>query len=86
MKNIKYLLILLPLLILSSCADVSPHTSDCITSDPYGFFSGIWHGFILPFSLIFSIFSDDIAVYAYNNTGWWYDFGFIIGIGILYKK
>ena len=24
---------------------------------------------------------DDVAVYAYNNNGAWYDFGFLLGVG-----
>ena len=60
---------------------MSPHAQDCITSDPYGFWSGLWHGLIAPFSFIGSLFSDNIAIYAYNNTGGWYDFGFLLGVG-----
>lgn len=77
------LLVLLPISILATgCADVTP-IEDCVNTNPYGFFSGLWHGFIAPFSFIGSIFSDDIAMYAVNNTGGWYDFGFALGAGIL---
>jgi len=69
--------LLLILTIASSCAD----QADVVVSDPYGFFSGLWHGIITLFSFIGSLFSDDIAVYACNNTGGWYDFGFLIGVG-----
>ena len=58
-----------------------PHVADCITSNPYGFWSGLWHGMVVHFSWIGSLFSDDIAIYAYNNNGGWYDFGFVLGIG-----
>ena len=75
---------LLAFVFLSSCADVSPNVQDCITSSPYGFFGGLWHGFIAPLSFIGSLFSDDIAFYAYNNNGGWYNFGFCIGAGILF--
>jgi len=71
------------LLLLTSCADVSPHVAECVTSNAYGFWGGLWHGIIAPFSWIGSLFSDDIAIYAYNNNGGWYDFGFILGIGAL---
>jgi len=69
--------LLLILTIASSCAD----QADVVVSDPYGFFSGLWHGIITLFSFIGSLFSDDIAVYACNNTGGWYDLGFLIGVG-----
>ena len=86
MKNLRtklnYILgMLLITLLLTGCADVSPHTVDCITSTPYGFFGGLWHGVIIVFSWVGSLFSDDIAIYAYNNNGGWYDFGFLLGIG-----
>jgi hypothetical protein len=76
----KYLLLLLVMLLLSGCADVS---QVCATYDPYGFWAGLWHGWISPISFIGSLFSDDIAMYAINNTGGWYDFGFVLGAGIL---
>jgi hypothetical protein len=45
-----------------------------------GFFSGIWHGWIAPFSLIYSLFNHDISIYEVNNIGWWYDFGYYIAV------
>lgn len=81
MKTVKVLLVLFAVCFLTGCADVSPHAEMCITSDPYGFWSGLWHGIIAPFSFIGSLFSDDIAVYAYDNNGGWYNFGFLLGVG-----
>ena len=81
MKNLKIVFSLLIVILFIGCADVSPHVNDCITSSPYGFWSGLWHGMITPFSWIGSLFSNDIAIYAYNNNGGWYDFGFVLGIG-----
>lgn len=69
------------LLILTSCAR-SINVDQCITREPYGFFGGLWHGIISPFSLISMIWSDN-AVYAVNNNGGWYAFGFCLGAGIL---
>ena len=84
MKKInKILLGLAVLVLLSGCA----HTTDidsCIGYDTYGFWSGLWHGMITPFSFIGSWFSDDIAVYAVDNNGGWYDFGFLLGVGGLF--
>lgn len=45
-----------------------------------GFFSGIWHGWIAPISLIVGLFDGQTRVYEAYNTGWWYDFGFYIAI------
>lgn len=73
-------------LFLSSCADVQPHIKECLTGHQYGFWGGLWHGMIAPFSFIGSLFSDDIAVWAVNNNGGWYTFGFVLGIGALTKS
>jgi hypothetical protein len=70
------------MLVLSGCADVE-NIDACASPDPYGFWWGLWHGWIAPISFIGSLFSDNIAMYAVNNTGGWYDFGFVLGAGIL---
>ena len=75
------LLIVLIAVLLTSCADVSPHVETCVTEESYGFWSGLWHGMTAPIAWIGSLFMDDIAIYAYNNNGGWYDFGFVLGIG-----
>ena len=48
-----------------------------------GFWWGLWHGFIFPFSFNGSLIRPDVAVYAVPNTGGWYDFGFFLGITVL---
>jgi hypothetical protein len=70
-------------LLFSSCAEVT-NIEDCVTAEPYGFFFGLWHGVIAPVSFVLSVFFEDIAMYAVNNTGGWYDFGFVLGAGILF--
>ena len=69
-----FVIIFITALILSACA----HQPRPIAFEPPGFFSGLWHGFIIIFSLIGSIFSD-IRIYAFPNSGGWYDFGFVLG-------
>ena len=49
--------------------------------DPPGIFSGVWHGLLAPYSLIARWFIDEGAMYAVPNTGWFYDLGFLIGMG-----
>lgn len=39
---------------------------------------GFLHGFIIVFSLIGSIFTD-VRIYAFPNSGFWYDLGFFLG-------
>lgn len=74
--------ILLATFLFASCADVII-VKECLPDNPYGFWGGLWHGMIAPISFIGSLFSDDIAMYAINNNGGWYDFGFALGAGIL---
>ena len=52
-----------------------------VISEPAGFWLGIWHGIIAPITMIAQFFIDDVAMYAVNNTGGWYDIGFVMGIG-----
>lgn len=74
------------ILSVTGCADVS-HVQECLdtTEHTYGLWGGVWHGMISQFSFIGRLFSDDIAIYAVNNNGAWYDFGFVGGLGIMVK-
>lgn len=47
--------------------------------DPPGFFLGLWHGALAPWTLVLRLFLD-IKMYAFPNAGWFYDFGFLIGL------
>lgn len=73
----------LVIVLLMSCAEVIS-IKDCVTDEPYGFLGGLWHGIIAPVSFFASLFFDDIALYAVNNNGGWYDFGFVLGAGIIF--
>jgi hypothetical protein len=68
------------LLILSGCANKEVVT-ECLKGTTYGFWGGLWHGIIAPIDLIAMIWRDDVSVYASNNNGVWYAFGFVIGSG-----
>lgn len=69
-------------LLLSACASqIDAGVSQ--GNDVPGFWWGLWHGFIFPWSWIGSLFNPDIAVYAVPNKGGWYDFGFFLGITVL---
>ncbi len=79
----KALIFIAVLFFFSACADVTD-VQACVTFEPYGFLGGLWHGIIAPLSFFGSLFSDNIAMYAVNNNGGWYDFGFVLGAGILF--
>ncbi len=72
--------VLLAVFLFSSCAATEP-VQECLTGKEYGFLYGLLHGFITPVSFIVSLFDDNVAIYAINNTGGWYDFGFLLGSG-----
>ncbi len=66
--------ILMAALLLAACAtQPAPRVSDAP-----GFLLGLWHGLIVPFSLVASLFMD-VRVYAFPNNGGWYDLGFVLG-------
>ncbi len=70
------------LLLLSACASQIDAGVAKEAGSP-GFWWGLWHGFVFPWSFIGSLFNPDIAVYAVPNRGGWYDFGFFLGITVL---
>ena len=80
MKTV-FLFILLGLIVsLSGCADTVDFTLNT-SKESVGFWYGLWHGLIIIFAWIGSLFSDSIAIYATYNNGGWYDFGYILGVG-----
>jgi hypothetical protein len=48
-----------------------------------GFWTGLWQGMVAPFTFLISLFTDNVNVYEVHNNGNWYDFGFVLGAGIL---
>jgi hypothetical protein len=48
-----------------------------------GFWFGLLHGAISPFALIASAFTD-VRIYAFPNSGEWYDIGFVLGCAAIF--
>jgi len=71
------LALLLTLMILSGCV---PGDGQASITNPSGFLSGVWHGWIAPVTLIIGFFNSNIRIYEIYNTGHWYDIGFYIAI------
>jgi hypothetical protein len=46
---------------------------------PPGFFMGLWHGMLAPWTLVLRLFFE-IKMYAVPNNGWFYDLGYWLGI------
>ena len=78
--------VLMLILVLAACAaGPNPEVgSAAVGGGPAGFFPGLWHGFISPITFIISLFTNDVSIYEVHNDGNWYDFGFVLGAGILF--
>ena len=74
------LVIISGIILLTGCAN-NEAVDQCLTGHQYGFFGGLWHGFIAPFDFIGMLFSKDITMYAQNNNGGLYALGFLMGSG-----
>lgn len=73
---------LVPFLVLALVVAGCAHQPTPMAHDAPGFLLGLLHGFICPFALIASIFTD-VRIYAFPNSGVWYDFGFVTGAALL---
>ena len=76
---------------LATLAGCAAHYAPDSAADPYGLFSGIWHGLICPFSLAVNFVSwlaalvgwsvfDAVQIIGRPNTGLWYYVGFVVGL------
>ena len=75
--SLKLLLFLPFALLLTSC---TAGDAQFTAETPAGFWYGLWHGVISFISLIIHLFNDTVMVYEANNSGGWYDFGFLLGV------
>ena len=75
-SKLRLLVLLALVLLIAGCGFA---TTGYSANDLPGFFLGVWHGLLAPWTLILRLFLD-IKMYAFPNSGWLYDFGFLIGI------
>jgi hypothetical protein len=77
---------ILAMFLLASCvANVNPGIDMPDANGKIaGFWSGLWHGVISPVTFIISLFSVNVNIYDVYNSGNWYDFGFILGVAIIF--
>lgn len=85
-KPYLFILALLGVVLLSACTATPVDINECVTlsNEPSGFWLGLWHGCIAPVTFILSLFVDKIEMYDVFNNGGWYNFGFVLGAGILF--
>lgn len=72
------------LLLLSSCAASGNDAAGGPGSQP-GFLYGLWHGVIAPVTFLISLFTDGVGIYEVRNNGAWYDFGYVLGLSIIFS-
>ncbi len=77
-------ILLLAILVLSNCApgpndlEKTPDSKGKVA----GFWKGLWHGLISPITFVISIFSKSVRFYEVHNSGFRYNFGFVLGAGL----
>jgi hypothetical protein len=64
------------LVVLAGCAAGDARFT---AESPAGFWIGLWHGAISLVTLVVGIFTDAVRMYEPDNTGGWYDLGFLVG-------
>jgi hypothetical protein len=79
-KPVQIFLLFAGLILISGCAQ-REDIELCLKGHTYGFFGGVWHGFIAPFDFIGMLFNEKITMYAQNNNGGLYALGFLLGSG-----
>ena len=81
-KRTTFLCLLLALLMSIFACTAGPGSR--FVGTPAGFWAGLWHGLICVITFIISLFSDSVKMYEMNNTGTWYDLGFLLGACIAF--
>jgi hypothetical protein len=82
-----FIIIMTVFLMITACAAGPNEALNVASPDNLviaGFWRGLWHGIIAPFTFFISLFTDKINLYEVHNNGGWYDFGFVIGAGIIF--
>ena len=68
------LVLIAALLLVAACASQPEAAAHQLP----GFLAGFFHGFVAIASLVGSLFLH-MRIYAFPNSGFWYDFGFVAG-------
>ena len=76
----------LALFLVASCAPtvVTPAGTSGTEGDVADFWKGLWHGFIVLFTFIISLFKDNVGIYESNNSGDLYNLGFLLGVMVFF--
>lgn len=84
MKKIFIPVLLVLVLVLFTACAAGPNEMKNSADEVAGFWLGLWHGLIAPITFIISLFNDNVNIYEVVNNGGWYNFGFILGVMIIF--
>ncbi len=79
-KYLRPVLLVVLLLTVLSLTGCLPGDGANTAAKQAGFFSGVWHGWVAPVSLIVSIFRPEYSIYEVHNSGLLYGIGFYAAI------
>ena len=72
-------------LVLAACAAGANAVAQANQPDAAGFWLGLWQGLISPITFLISLFNNDVNIYEVNNNGNWYNFGFMLGVAVIFS-
>ena len=87
MKKVYFIAVLVFVMVMLSACAAGPNemvNTASQTGQVAGFWLGLWHGFISPVTFIMSLFNHNVGIYETYNNGGWYNFGFILGVMIIF--
>src|SRR4051795_5516908 len=72
-------------LLVAGCAAGQNDVSNAHAANVAGFWLGLWQGLISPITFLISLFDDHVGIYEVHNNGNWYDFGFMLGVAVIFS-
>ena len=82
-RRIGFVLATVAILSALGCAGPNPLQGTPGAHGVAGFWMGLWNGITAPVMFIVSLFNHRVHFYEVHNNGGWYNFGFVLGTGIL---
>ncbi len=79
----RIVLALVVTVLLAGCAAVANPVGG--GGDSAGFWLGLWQGFIAPIAFLVSLVNHEVGIYEVNNSGAWYDFGYVVGLSAFFS-
>jgi len=73
-------------IIIGFTSGVYPNNGQYTLDDPANFWSGVWHGMWAGVNFIRSLFNSEVGIYEINNNGGWYNFGYILSVGAIFRN